>query len=61
MVEGNAIELSQNLTNAFGGRVTSHRQFGTANGLLMKKKLNTALGISTKGDLPNQLTDQRPH
>jgi len=55
VVEGNAIDLSQHLTQTLGGRITFHRQFGTAKWFIDGEKLNTKLGTSSKGDLPRSV------
>ena len=39
VVEGNAIELAHQLTSRYNGKITSHRQFGTAKWFLEDSKL----------------------
>jgi len=56
VTEGDAIQLAQGLSGKFGGRITSHRQFGTAKWTIRSGKslLLTPLFLKTNdpGDLP---------
>ena len=56
VTEGDAIQLAQGLAAKFGGRITSHRQFGTAKWIIRSGKslLLTPLFLKTNdpGDLP---------
>jgi tRNA nucleotidyltransferase (CCA-adding enzyme) len=51
VVEGDAIDLARKLTRQFGGRVTSHQQFGTAKWHISEHRLQLAERLS------NQSTD----
>lgn len=60
VVEGNAIKLNRSLADQFGGRVISHRHFGTAKWLINKirDRLVEQLPASNSlipGDLPDSL------
>lgn len=51
VVEGNAIELAYRLTELYGGKVTSHRQFGTAKWFLEDTKIPSSTVSSPKNRL----------
>jgi tRNA nucleotidyltransferase (CCA-adding enzyme) len=59
VVEGDAIELASSLASTFGGRISSHRRFGTAKWFIddANPALNAALGADdgTGSDLPESL------
>ncbi|HOJ01261.1 MAG TPA: CBS domain-containing protein [Anaerolineaceae bacterium] len=55
VVEGNAIELAHRLTELFGGKVTSHRQFGTAKWFLENTKMPTAAAGAQTAELPKSV------
>ncbi len=59
VVEGDAIQFARTLAEAYGGRVTSHRRFGTAKWQIKEihTKLIQGLGIEKPGtsDLPESL------
>jgi len=55
VVEGNAIELSQQLIKTYGGRVTSHRQFGTAKWFIDEDKFFADLNVSSRNELPKSV------
>jgi len=52
VVEGDAIQLAESLTNRWGGRVTHHSQFGTA-----KWHLSGSNFASIENDLPSESID----
>ncbi len=55
VVEGNAIELAYRLTDLYGGKATSHRQFGTAKWFLEESKIRTTSGTTAKIGLPRSV------
>lgn len=57
VVEGDAIRLAEDLAADFGGRVVSHRRFGTAKWRLDRdrRELQDTLGTKGKVDLPASL------
>lgn len=57
VVEGDAIRLAEDLAHDFGGRVVSHRRFGTAKWRLERgrRELRDALGGEGEPDLPASL------
>lgn len=59
VLEGDAIHFAEDLSQRYGGRVISHRQFGTAKWLIGKQRAEIAsrLGLAPQGelDLPEHL------
>ena len=55
VVEGNAIELAHRLTELYGGKVTSHRQFGTAKWFLENTKIQSGTAHPPKSGLPKSV------
>ncbi|MGV8026930.1 MAG: CBS domain-containing protein [Anaerolineaceae bacterium] len=55
VVEGNAIELAHKLTELYDGKVTSHRQFGTAKWFLEDTKIPSGTASSPKNRLPKSV------
>lgn len=58
VIEGDAIELAQSLQERFGGRVVSHRRFGTAKWLLNEADYpvqSQELSAGQNGQLPSHL------
>lgn len=50
VVEGDAIALAEALAKQYGGKVTSHRRFGTAKWLLDSARQKVAAGLATEAD-----------
>jgi tRNA nucleotidyltransferase (CCA-adding enzyme) len=59
VVEGNAIQLAQSLAAEFGGRVSSHKRFGTAKWALEHDHPNFLAALNrehlTSGEIPSSL------
>ena len=56
--EGNAISLAQTLAQRFGGKIISHRKFGTAKWQLKENKADLAKALTNNGPLnPAELPD----
>jgi tRNA nucleotidyltransferase (CCA-adding enzyme) len=55
VVEGDAIRLARRLARQYGGRVRSHRRFGTAKWLIADSQLADSRQPSVNGSLPSSL------
>lgn len=55
VVEGNAIELAHRLTELYGGKTTSHRQFGTVKWFLENVRIQSPNTPSAKHALPKSI------
>jgi tRNA nucleotidyltransferase (CCA-adding enzyme) len=57
VVEGDAIALCQAVTKKYGGRMTTHRRFGTAKWQLAKIRQQLAETLQTEYDVPVNVED----